>query len=285
MSEQEKTRYCKISLRIQLDEKFRSLSDDGKLLFFMMYTHPNITAVGALRANRITLAGEIGWDIERVSVTFGEGLAKGLWEADEKAPLIVFPNFPKHNQPDNPNVAKAWRKGFARLPECELKNRYYETVYNFLKGFGKGFAEGFAQTLPQTLPQTIGETESRKQKAVSSKETKTTTLPPRKKTFAPPVEFKNPTNWNGHGWVCEFLTERQKDFPLNLDYLFDLKWWEATSEILNGLPSREWLNEQFGRMKVWFLENPRRVPSAPGMRRFVRTWLERGIEQNRRKQQ
>ena len=44
-------RYRKISPCIWNDAKVRGLSDKGKLTLFLLLTHPNMTSLGALRAN------------------------------------------------------------------------------------------------------------------------------------------------------------------------------------------------------------------------------------------
>ena len=45
-------RYRKIDPRVWNDEKFVSFSDDGKLAFLFVLTHPSMTAIGAMRALR-----------------------------------------------------------------------------------------------------------------------------------------------------------------------------------------------------------------------------------------
>ncbi len=52
-------RYRKVDPKIWNDEKFRALSDDGKLAFFMLLTHPHMTAVGAMRAMPSGMASEM----------------------------------------------------------------------------------------------------------------------------------------------------------------------------------------------------------------------------------
>src|SRR4030095_519357 len=63
-------RYRKIDPRIWNDEKFRELTDDGRLVFLFILTHPHLTNLGAMRANIPGLAYEIGWDVERLSKAF-----------------------------------------------------------------------------------------------------------------------------------------------------------------------------------------------------------------------
>lgn len=140
-------RYRKIETRIWNDEKFRELSDDGKLSFFFLLTHPNMTALGAMRATISGLAEELGWDAERFRKAFAEAFAKGMAEHDQKACLIALPNFIKYNLPESPNVVKAWTSSLDLLPECSLKNR----VIVRSKAFAEGLSEAFAKALPEAF--------------------------------------------------------------------------------------------------------------------------------------
>ena len=56
--------------RIWNDAKFRDLSDNAKLVFFMLLTHPNMTALGAMRATVAGLAEEMGWEPEAFREAF-----------------------------------------------------------------------------------------------------------------------------------------------------------------------------------------------------------------------
>ena len=105
-------RYRKIDPRIWNDAKFRVLSEDAKLVFFMLLTHPNMTSLGAMRATRPGLAAELRWPADRFCAAFAEVLAQGLCEYDEGACFVGLPNFLRYNQPESPNVVK-----------CERSNR------------------------------------------------------------------------------------------------------------------------------------------------------------------
>ena len=71
-------RYRKIDPRIWNDEKFRSLSDRGKLAFFFVLTHPHMTPIGAMRASIPGMAAEIGWPEKAFREAFREALSKGM---------------------------------------------------------------------------------------------------------------------------------------------------------------------------------------------------------------
>ncbi len=140
-------RYRKIDPKIWNDEKFMDMSANGQLACFFMLTHPHMTAVGGIRATISGLASEHPKIPEK---GFREVFAKGLAKADAKAPLIWFPNFIKYNQPENPNVVKAWEKSLDYLPECETKNAIISTTKGFLEDFSELFQKAFAKELPKT---------------------------------------------------------------------------------------------------------------------------------------
>lgn len=150
------SRYRKIDVRIWNDEKFRGLSDDGKLIFILVLTHPNMTAIGAMRGTLPGLAAEMGWLPDRLSEAFREALSKGIVEHDEKASCIALPNFLRYNPPESPNVVKAWEASLDLVPECTLKRVTIQRAKDFLKGKTKAFAEAlpkaFAEALPKPMP-------------------------------------------------------------------------------------------------------------------------------------
>lgn len=140
-------RYRKIDPRIWNDAKFSSLTDSAKLAFFMLLTHPNMTALGAMRATVPGLAAEMGWTTEAFREAFREALAKGMAEQDEKACLIALPKFLSYNRPESPNVIKAWEASLDLLPECHLKN----VVLQRAKAFAEAMPEGFTKALPEAF--------------------------------------------------------------------------------------------------------------------------------------
>lgn len=153
--------YRKVDIRIWNDAKFLDLSDDAKLLFFLLMTHPNQTALGAMRCSLASLADDLGWDSdnpsERVSDTlpdtlsrrlpkaFSELSQKGMVKHSTKPGVIWLPNFLKYNPPENPNVVTGWQKSADLIPECAIKTQVIATAGLYLKGFGKGFTEAFAK--------------------------------------------------------------------------------------------------------------------------------------------
>ena len=149
-------RYRKVDPRIWNDEKFRTLSDRSKLVFFMLLTHPGMTALGAMRATVSGLAEELGWEVEAFRKAFQQALDKGMVEHDPKACLIALPNFVRYNLPESPNVVRAWVGALDLLPECELKKHVLQRAKQVTEGlqeaFAKAFAEAFAKAMPYQEP-------------------------------------------------------------------------------------------------------------------------------------
>ncbi|MEX0385839.1 hypothetical protein [Spiribacter onubensis] len=153
-------RYRKIDTRIWNDEKFNELSDDAKLVFFMVLTHPNMTALGAMRHTIAGLAEEMGWSTEGFREAFREASLKGMIEHDPKASVIALPNFIRYNGPESPNVVKAWSTALDLLPESEVTNRVVMRAARLAEDKGEGFAKAlpeaflkdFAKTSPKGMP-------------------------------------------------------------------------------------------------------------------------------------
>lgn len=142
------SRFRKIDPRIWNDAGFRQLSDQGKLAFFFLITHPNMTSLGAMRATPEGLAAELGWSAEAFREAFGEAFQQGMVEEDGKAHLIALPNFIRYNAPESPNVVKAWAGSVDLLPECGLKDHTLQRAKAFAEGMSEAFAEAFAKAMP-----------------------------------------------------------------------------------------------------------------------------------------
>lgn len=123
-------------------------------------------------------------------------------------------------------------------------------------------------TVPDTVPDTVQDT------VIDSFHE--STAEPEKKSGSTVDE------WGDDQWLY-ILLKNQK--YLNGEYksmLFDHDWWNVVSMAVNGI-SEEWLNTEFAKMKAWMIEKPTRVPTKRGIKRFVRGWLERAYERERRK--
>jgi hypothetical protein len=142
-------RYAKVDRRIWNDERFRSLSERGKLVFLFLLTHPAMTMLGAMRATLPGLAAELELPTKAFQEAFGEALSKAIVKHDLGASFIWLPNFLKYNKPESPNVVRSWPDAFDLIPECGLKCELYEQLKGFIKGLSEGFREAFAEAFPK----------------------------------------------------------------------------------------------------------------------------------------
>ena len=152
-------RYAKVSRVIWHDERFRAFTDDGKLAFLFLLTHPALTSVGAMRGIVAGLAAELGWPVRRLERALGPVQQAGMVEINAPAAFIGLPKFLRHNPPDNPNVVKAWVSVVAEhVPECPERAALLHRCRAALTGaFLDAFDQAIGRTFPQGLPEPSSE--------------------------------------------------------------------------------------------------------------------------------
>jgi len=145
-------RYRKIDPRVWNDEKFRTLSDRGKLAFLFVLTHPAMTCLGAMRATFEGLAAELRWPFATFVDAIGEGIAHTMIEANRDASFIGLPNFLKYNEPEGPNsVTKAWPNALDLIPECHEKGRLLLRCRTYLEAKSEEFRGTMGDTIWNVL--------------------------------------------------------------------------------------------------------------------------------------
>ena len=197
-------RYRKVDPRIWNDKKFRALDDQGKLVFFMLLTHPHMTAIGAMRASSAGLADELGWTPKAFAEAFAEVLSNGMAKYDDKACLVWLPNFIRYNQPESPNVVKAWDSALDLLPECNLKDE----VIQGAKAFAEGMTEGFVRALPEAFAKGMPYQEQEQEQEIHT--------PPVPKSKTKPKTEKQPLP---DGWYPSesTITDLSNEFALRAE--------------------------------------------------------------------
>ena len=139
------------------DRKFRELSDNGKLAFILLLTHPDTTQIGTIRTRVSNLADELGWQRDAMSHAIKEVTLNGMIDADEKAGLIVINNCLKYNAPSSPNAFKSWCELIDLMPECDLLDKHVAR----LKTFVDGLSVGMRNAIPNDLIDAIKDAMSR----------------------------------------------------------------------------------------------------------------------------
>jgi len=92
------------------------------------------------------------------------------------------------------------------------------------------------------------------------------------------------SSWPQEDKWLETLIRGQKYITLSefeLTALLDHKWWNLLSEFLNGL-DESLMTKEWARIAAWLIENPRRRPTVRGWKLFVRSWLEKAVERERK---
>ena len=172
-----------ISTRIWNDERFRMLSDDGKVLFIYTITSPHSNIAGTYVLPKGYISEDLGWPMRRVeetvselfrncSETVPERLAEDsgsvpeqpepLVYHDEGTRIIHIPKFLKYDPLRNPNQVKAALTVVAELPECALKYRAYSAILRYTRAEDEQFrncletvSERFRNKPETYLPKTL----------------------------------------------------------------------------------------------------------------------------------
>lgn len=140
--------FTKINELLWTDEKVKTLSDDGKILFLYVLTCQHRNILGLYLLPVPYGAFDLGWDNERFSKGLDELLNKGFIKYDFKTNILLVDNFLKYNPLENPNQVKGAIKALASLPknglETELKKR--------LESLDKPFIKPLLKALDERLP-------------------------------------------------------------------------------------------------------------------------------------
>ena len=255
------SKYRKIDVRIWNDAKFRDLSHNAKLVFFFLLTHPNMTALGAMRSTLSGLAEELDFELEAFREAFREAFAKGMVKHDSKACLIALPNFIKYNQPESPNVVKAWVNSLDLLPECDLKNDVISLSANALKGYSKAFREALPEAFLKTYPKSMPNQEQEQEQELNTNNTRASfeKIETQGEYIAKPVRelFNMTLDWKPNQQTFAAITMRN---GLSAEYSDDrlagfVSYWQAEPvELTQG----QWENKF-----ATYLKRPVLAPKEP----------------------
>jgi hypothetical protein len=237
--------YRKIDVRIWNDEKFNALSDNGKLLFLFLLTHPNMTPLGGMRATTGGLGEELKWHKRTINKSFSELLNAKFVLYDNKNSLLIFRNFIKYNQPESPNVIKSWAYYLDLIPEGKLKTQLIQQTGIFVRD---NLSEAFAKALPEAFAKgMLNQEQEHKQEHINNiyilDNAKESTVKPDEKE----IEILLPTLRGSSK-----ITNNQ------------IEYWQKLFPTVNVI-------EQLQAMRNYILKNQQYTPASVG--RFVTKWL------------
>lgn len=151
-------KYRKVSPAIWNDAKFRAFDDSAKLVFFLLLTHPAMTALGAMRATLQGLALELAWPLAKMKRAFAQVEACGMVRHYAEVGVMWLPNFLHYNGPESPNVVRAWQSALEALPEGLVRDEVVRHASEFAEGLQEAFSKAFREALRQAFPKASGKT-------------------------------------------------------------------------------------------------------------------------------
>ena len=139
--------FTKIDELVWTDEKFKTLSDDGKLLFLFALSCPHRNILGLYVLPIPYGAYDLGWDVKRFSKGLRELLEKGFINYCFNTNIVFLKNFLKYNPIENPNQVK---KAIADLKSIPI-NGLDKELRDSLSKINKPFMEPLLKRLQERL--------------------------------------------------------------------------------------------------------------------------------------
>lgn len=269
-------RYRKIDPRFWKDEKIRLLNVEEKLVALYCMTAQS-NRIGLFSFSPAMAAEDMGMLPQTFAKRFEKVVLTLNWTFDEGQKVLLCPTWWKYNQPENENVLKGNLKDILDLPKTSLISIFVSNLSYLEERFHKTFKECLAN-VPETLPQTFANTEAVTEAVLYS----TVHVQSHSSDEHKEGKKNNAAAWPDDAqWLHDFLTTQHHITPPN-GTLLDYSWWESVSVTAGGLNIRT-LETEFARMAAWIMENRSSTPASPtGWKRFVRRWLERTYERERK---
>jgi hypothetical protein len=143
-------RFRKVSTQIWYDKKFLALSNEAKLIWFLLLSHPAMTSLGAMHGSQAGLAPYLRLSEKKFSKYFKEIIESEMVAYDHAGNFVGLPKFLKHNVPESPNVIRSWIKALDCIPECDLKLKLMEASARFVEYLPQGFREALPKVFRKT---------------------------------------------------------------------------------------------------------------------------------------
>ncbi|MBQ9406730.1 MAG: hypothetical protein IJU37_08375 [Desulfovibrio sp.] len=274
-------KYRKIAPSIWNDAKFRTLSDNARLVFFLLLTHPQTSAIGTLRAYPQGLAPEMGWSLNVFCQALGELQNQGMVICSEQDGLLWLPNFMKYNAPESPNVLRSWVGSLDQCPECELKKRIATQVGTYARNLGPAYGQAFAQGFAQTFGKTFQEAFPEAFKEAFPEAFQEAFPEAFQEAFpeAFPEAFGQPS-------PNQEQEQEQEEACAEVAVL-ELPLADKSCHAVTQADVQRWrelypgvdVEHELRRMRAWLEVNVKKRKTAKGVPRFIATWLDK--EQNR----
>lgn len=144
-------RYIRIASKVWQDDKFRTISDEAKLLYLYILTSQHSNMIGYYLLPKPYVAYDLKWLPEQLDKRFTELLQIGLVKYCDKGDVVLIPNFLKYNTIQNPNQAKGAVNRLKEVPQNTLVDEFLTCI----KEYAEPFVEEFKEALPQGYGNTV----------------------------------------------------------------------------------------------------------------------------------
>ena len=139
--------YRKVEPRMWDDERFATLTKDGKLTWLCVLTGPHTTSLpGLFVCGLATLSESMRDDIDTVSKAVRELSAAGMLRFNATVRVVQVPNAPKYNPCPNPKVLKGWLSVWKSVPDCAEKFNHVDRLRDALDAAQPWVAGAWAET-------------------------------------------------------------------------------------------------------------------------------------------
>jgi hypothetical protein len=136
----QESRYSKVFVKIWHSKDFRTLSEEGKMLFLYLLTSPHRNMGGFYYLPLPYICFDIGLDEKRVIKAFEELTDKDMALYDYNTQVVLIKKWFCYNPIENKNQAKGLNKQLAEIPKSKLFKpfvncvkehcKYIETILN-----------------------------------------------------------------------------------------------------------------------------------------------------------
>lgn len=136
-------KYRKFYSSLWTDFSFAQLENDSKLAWIYIFTHPNMTALGAMRGSMSGIAEEIKVKTKNVDAVRNANLIHYC----PTTSTIYIPRFIEHQEPQSPNCVTSWGKSLPYIPDGPLKTQCVAEAMTYVESMSEAFRKAFAKAL------------------------------------------------------------------------------------------------------------------------------------------
>lgn len=142
----QKSRFSKVFVKIWQSNDFRSLSEDGKILFLYLLTSPHRNMGGFYSIPLAYICYDLNFEKERVKKAIDELINKQIIIYDYNTQIVLIIKWFLYNSIENANQAKGLNKQLKELPSTDLLEVFAECVEKYCD-----YKEIILKGLPITL--------------------------------------------------------------------------------------------------------------------------------------